>query len=127
MRIADAATALAEEQPEQAIETLAPVVEQRAPTPQPTWSAVHALLIDAAAKDQLRDARAREESIERALELAEPEGLILPFAMAPVEELLGRHPGHRTAHATFIAEILDVLRGGSTRTGARSLSHRWRS
>ena len=64
---------------------------------------------------QLGDARARETSLERALELAEPEGLILPFATAPVEELLREHPGHRTAHATFIAEILDVLGGGSPR------------
>ena len=117
VRLAEGTIVLAEEQPEQAIETLAPVVEQRAPTPQPKWAAVHALLIDAAAHDQLRDARAREESIEQALELAEPEGLMLPFAMAPVEELLDHHPGHRTAHATFIAEVLDVLRGGSSDRG----------
>ena len=29
--------------------------------------------------------------------------------------MLREHPGHRTAHATFIAEILDVLGGGSAR------------
>ena len=117
VRIAEAALALAEEEPEKAIARLEPVVAQQAPTPQPVWSAAHALLFEACARDQLRDARAREESLERALELAEPEGVILLFAMAPVEELLRRHPGHSTNHGTFIAEILDVLGGGSSARG----------
>jgi LuxR family maltose regulon positive regulatory protein len=112
-RIPAAAVELARERPEAALELLAPVIEQEAPALNRRWAVVHALLFDALAHAQLGDARAREESLERALELAEPEGLILPFATAPVEELLREHPGHRTAHATFIAEILDVLAGGS--------------
>ncbi|MGO9490310.1 MAG: LuxR C-terminal-related transcriptional regulator [Solirubrobacteraceae bacterium] len=114
-RIPAAAVELAEERPEPAIEQLAPVIEQTAPTLHRRWAAVHALLFDALARAQLRDAGAREQSLERALELAELEGLILPFATAPVEDLLREHPAHRTAHATFIAEILDVLSGGSPR------------
>jgi LuxR family maltose regulon positive regulatory protein len=53
-------------------------------------------------------------SLERALELAEPEGIILPFAFAPVQGLLERHPRHSTAHANLVSEILDVLAGSST-------------
>ena len=60
---------------------------------------IDALLFEALARDRLGDARATEEAIERALELAEPEGIIVPFAVAPVAELLERHPRHRTAHA----------------------------
>lgn len=112
-RIAVAAVELARERPEPAIELLAPVVEQEALALNRRWAVVHALLFDALARAQLGDARAREEALERALALAEPEGLILPFATAPVEGLLREHPGHRTAHATFLAEILDVLAGGS--------------
>lgn len=52
-------------------------------------------------------------SLERALELAEPEGIILPFALAPVCELLECQRGHHTAHATLLTTILDVLAGAS--------------
>ena len=114
-RIPAAAVELAQDRPEPAIELLAPVIEQTSPALHRKWAAVHALLFDALARAQLGDARAREESLERALELAEPESLILPFLIAPVQEVLREHPGHRTAHATFIAEVLDVLAGGSPR------------
>jgi len=112
-RIPAAAVELAQDRPEPAIELLAPVIEQTSPALHRKWAAIHALLFDALARAQLGDARAREQSLERALELAEPESLILPFVIAPVQEVLREHPGHRTAHATFIAEVLDVLAGGS--------------
>lgn len=57
--------------------------------------------------------RAVGASLERALAIAEPEGIILPFALVPVRELLERHRGHRTAHATLQATIVDMLAGGS--------------
>jgi LuxR family maltose regulon positive regulatory protein len=44
-------------------------------------------------------------------ELAEPEGLILPFMLWPSRELLERHPRHRSAHATLISTIFDALAG----------------
>ena len=68
-------------------------------------------MLDAVARDQLGDARAAEASIERALELAEPEGLLLPFALAPVQAVLERRRRHRTAHPTFLTAILDMLAG----------------
>ena len=114
-RIAAAAIELAHDRPEPAIELLAPVIEQTSPALHRKWAAIHSLLFDALARAHLGDARAREQSLERALELAEPESLILPFLIVPVQEVLREHPGHRTAHATFIAEVLDVLAGGAPR------------
>ncbi|MBV8999438.1 MAG: response regulator transcription factor [Solirubrobacterales bacterium] len=60
----------------------------------------------------MRDA---EESLERALDLAEAEGLILPFTIVPVEDLLERYPRHRTAHAAFLSTIRDVHAGRSAK------------
>ena len=54
---------------------------------------------------------AAEASIERALALAEQDGMILQFMLVPVGELLERHPRHRTAHAALLSTILDVLGG----------------
>ena len=95
----------------QAVEALAPVIDGSAPALYERWARVEALLLDATARDRLGDRRAAEESLEAALELAEPEGLILPFMLWPSRELLERHPRHRTAHATLISTILDTLAG----------------
>ena len=60
-----------------------------------------------------------EASLERALELAEPEGMILPFVLAEAQHLLERVPGHRTAHGALVRTILGVLAGSSApRRGA---------
>jgi LuxR family transcriptional regulator, maltose regulon positive regulatory protein len=111
MRIALAALELEQDNPEQAVEALAPVIDGSAPALYERWARVEALLLDATARDRLGDRRAAEESLETALELAEPEGLILPFTLWPSRELLERHPRHRTSHATLISTILDTLAG----------------
>ena len=122
MRLAAAALGLAEGHPEDAVKVLAPMV---ADVPEPVVdgapqvlnmrrATVHALLLDAAARDQLGHPRAAEASIERALELAEHDGMILQFMLVPVRELLERHPRHRTSHATLLSTILDVLAGSSS-------------
>ena len=114
MRIAAAATYLSDDDPQQAVDTLAPVTEQQARALHPQWAATEALALDAVAREQLGDRRAAEASLERALELAEPEGIILPFILhPPVQDLLERHPRHRTAHATLLRTILGVLAGAS--------------
>ena len=122
MRIAAATLALEEGRPQEAVEAVAPVIEGH-PEPatdgspqvlHPRWATVHALLLDAAARDRL-DNPGAEASIERALELAEPDGVVLPFILVPVQELLERHPRHRTAHGALLATILDVLAGSSPR------------
>ena len=87
------------------------MVDGSAPALSARWARVEALLLDATARDRLGDRRATEESLEGALELAEPEGLILPFMLWPTRELLERHPRHRTAHGTLISTILDTLAG----------------
>jgi len=111
MRIAAAAVDLAEDDPEAAVDALAPVIERTVSALHASWAAVDASLLDAVARDALGDRSGAERSIERALDLAEADGILLPFALAPVRELLERHPRHRSAHATLLATILDLLAG----------------
>jgi LuxR family maltose regulon positive regulatory protein len=120
-RVAAAVIDLAAGEPEGAVDALAPVLEGAAPAIHRPSVTVEAQVLDAAAREQLGEARAAEASIERALELAEPQGIILPFVLAPVRGLLERHPRHRTAHATMVADVLGVLAGSASRpssTGA---------
>ena len=111
MRITLAALELEQDDPDQAVEALAPVIDGSAPALYERAARVEALLLDATARDRLGDRRAAEESLEAALELAEPEGLVLPFMLWPVRKLLERHPKHRSAHGTLISTILDALAG----------------
>jgi LuxR family maltose regulon positive regulatory protein len=113
MRIALAALKLEEDEAEEAVEALAPVIDGSAPALYRRLTHVESLLLGAAAHDRLGDRRAAEESLEATLELAEPDGLILPFMFWPCAELLERHPRHRTAHATLISTILDALSGSA--------------
>ena len=76
-----------------------------------TPATVEAQLLDAAAREQLGDAQAAEASLERALDAAEPEGILLPFVLHPLPDVLERHRRHRTAHATLRQTILDLLAG----------------
>jgi LuxR family maltose regulon positive regulatory protein len=110
-RAALASLHLAEGDAEAAVEALAPVLGGSAPGLK--LAAVQAFLFDALAHDLLGESSAAEASIERALELAEPDGLVFPFVATPVRELLERHPRHRTAHAALLSDVLDVLAGSS--------------
>jgi LuxR family transcriptional regulator, maltose regulon positive regulatory protein len=109
-----AAVCLVDGSPQAAVDALAPVLDGSAAVLH-TVTVVQALLLDAAARDQLGDAHGAEAAVERALELTEPEGLILPFALTPIRHLLERHPGHRTSHAALRSDILDMLAGSSSR------------
>jgi LuxR family transcriptional regulator, maltose regulon positive regulatory protein len=115
MRVGAAAVHLAEDSPEQALKVLAPVLEDAEDAVRLHTDLIEALLFDAVAREELGDTRAAAQSLERALDLAEPEGIVLPFALAPVRGLLERHPRHKTAHPTFLSEILDVLSGSPAR------------
>lgn len=115
VRIATAALRLAEDRPRDAVEVLEPVIECTASSLHPRWAAVHALVFDAAARDRLGDRAGAEASIERALDLAEPDGIVLPFALSPARDLLERHPRHRSAHATLIVTVLATLAGRAPR------------
>ena len=76
-----------------------------------------AFVLDAAARDALGDSDAAARALERALDIAEPDGAVLPFLLHPVPGLLERHPRHRTLHASLIAEIMSLL-GGASRSPA---------
>jgi LuxR family transcriptional regulator, maltose regulon positive regulatory protein len=71
---------------------------------------------------QLGDLHAASQAAEQALALAESDRLVLPFAMTGSRELLEALPGHETAHAALIADILDVLDGSSMAATDRSAS-----
>ena len=121
MRLAAAVLALTDGEPEQAIAAVAAVVEGRAPAIVSASAAVEAQVLDALARERLGDQRAAEASLERALDLAEPEGIVLPFVLVPVRDLLERLRPHGTAHATLRQTVLDVLAGSAPKTvGAAS-------
>jgi len=109
-RIATAVLRLAQDNPHAAAAVLAPVLDESAPVLQWSWLA-HAFLLEAIARDTLGDQDAAERALERALDLAEPDGALLWFLLHPVQGLLERHARHRTAHAAMIAEILRLLDG----------------
>jgi LuxR family transcriptional regulator, maltose regulon positive regulatory protein len=72
---------------------------------------LEALVIEAIARDALPDVGASTRALEGALDLAEHDGLVLPFLLQPAPELLERHRRQRTAHASLISEITSLLAG----------------
>jgi LuxR family maltose regulon positive regulatory protein len=74
---------------------------------------VEAHLLAGLAHRELGDQRAANQAAERALALAEPDRLVLPFAMTGSAELLEALPRHETAHAALLTDILDTGRGSS--------------
>ncbi len=110
MRIGMAALRLAQDKPHEAIAALAPVLAGSAPVPWPARLA-QPFLLEAIARDALGDSRAAASAVERALDLAEPDGALLWFLMHPAPDLLERHARHGTAHAALIADILSLLAG----------------
>jgi len=110
IRIATAALQLAEGNPGAALAELAPVLG--GPVPAVVGSQqVTAYALEAAAQDKLGDLAAAESALEHALDMAEPDRVLLPFLLSPVLALLERHAPHRTAHASLIAEIRSLLAG----------------
>ena len=69
------------------------------------------------ATDALSDQRGAARSLEHALDLAEPEGLLLPFRYVPVRELLQRQSRTGTKHASLIADILGMYTGAPRSPG----------
>jgi LuxR family maltose regulon positive regulatory protein len=112
MRATLAALRLAQDDPLAATLALGPAINGSASVID-RLSVSEALLLEATAQDALGNQGAAESALERALEIAEPDGAVLPFLLHPLPGLLDRHPRHRTAHPSLISEILSLLAGAS--------------
>jgi LuxR family transcriptional regulator, maltose regulon positive regulatory protein len=136
MRIVLAALRLARDDPQEATTALAPVLSGSAPVTDSLGSPVHvsaveaiaggfgdsamalgwliqAWLVEAIARDALGDTAAAEAALERALGLAAPSDVLVPFLFHRAPELLKRHIRHHTAHAALISRILHLLAHGA--------------
>ncbi len=109
---ARAVICLAEGNPSGALGALQDVLDGTAPVIGDV-TAVEAHLLAALAQRDLGDQRAANRATERALGLAEPDRLVLPFAMTSAGELLEALPRHETAHTALLTDILDILHGAS--------------
>jgi LuxR family maltose regulon positive regulatory protein len=109
---ASAVIHLAEGDPTAALDTLQAVLDGEAPIIR-DFSLVEAHLLAARAYVESGDRRAANDSVERALALAEPDRLIFPFVMTGSRDLLEAIPRHATAHTALLIDIFDVMRGSS--------------
>jgi LuxR family maltose regulon positive regulatory protein len=111
IRNAAAVVCLAEQDPAGARRQLRAVLDGSAPV-NPYLTLVEAHLLDALACRDLGDEDSARAAVEQALHLAEPDRLILPFAMTGAWELLTALPPQATSHAALVADILDAVGGG---------------
>ena len=108
VRIAAAELRLAQEDPHAATAALAPVLDGSARAePSPAFL-ILAFALEASARDALGDPATAGRALERALDLAEPNGTLTAFLLHPAPGLLERHARHRTSHAALIGEILSL-------------------
>jgi LuxR family transcriptional regulator, maltose regulon positive regulatory protein len=112
LRNACAAICLVEGDPAGALDALAEVLDGTAPVIGYV-TVVETQLLAALAHRALGDQRAANTATERALALAEPDRLVLPFAMTGARELLEALPRHQTAHAALLTDVLDAVHGAS--------------
>jgi LuxR family maltose regulon positive regulatory protein len=110
IRTAVAALRLAQGNPRAATAALAPVLDSSVPGSHRVWL-IAAFLLEASARDALGERETSGRALERGLDLAELDGLLFPFLLHPVPELLERHAWQRTAHPTLIRKIISVLGG----------------
>jgi LuxR family maltose regulon positive regulatory protein len=121
IRNARAVICLIEGDPAAALDALAKVLDGTAPVVGYV-TLVETQLLAGLAHRELGDQRAANQAAERALGLAEPDRLVLPFAITGSAELLEALPRHETAHAALLADILDVLHGSSLAAQGQSSS-----
>jgi len=117
IRIATAALRLAQDDPHAASAALAPVLDGSAPVPRSIWLP-QAFVLEAIARDALGDPAAAGRALERALDLAEPDGALGSFLLHPAPGLLERHARHRTAHASLLMEVRSLLAGRTPASAA---------
>ena len=110
MRTGEAALRLAAGDPQAAADALAPVLDGSVSGVRGV-PMVTALLLQARARDALGEAAAAGQALERALDITEPTGILLPFLLEPAPALLEQRRRDRTAHPALVAQILDLLSG----------------
>ena len=120
MRTADAALRLALDDPQAAADALAPVLDGSVSGVRRV-RLVTALLLEARARDALGDQTTAGRALERALDITESNGIVLPFLLDPAPALLERHRRYRTAHLALLSQILD-LTGGYGGAGSHPVS-----
>jgi LuxR family maltose regulon positive regulatory protein len=109
--LARAAISLAEGDPATALAVLGDVQHFMPPPGFPAYALVEAHVLAGLAHLALGDRNAAATAAEAALAAAEPDRLILPFAMNNAAELLDTLPRHQTAHGALLADVADLLRG----------------
>jgi LuxR family transcriptional regulator, maltose regulon positive regulatory protein len=109
---ARAVISIAEGDPAAALAAVAGVLDGTAPVVGYV-TVVETHMLAGLAHRHLGDQRAANQAAERALGLAEPDRLVLAFAITGSAELLEALPRHETAHAALLADILDILQGSS--------------
>ena len=110
MRVILAELRLAQDDPSGAAAAVAPIVDGSLVVRAPLFE-IQALLLEAIARDALHDSGAASRALERALDLAEPDGLLAMFLLYPTPGLLERQARLQTAHASLISEILNLQAG----------------
>jgi LuxR family transcriptional regulator, maltose regulon positive regulatory protein len=110
MRIAAAALRLATGDPQAAADALAPVLDGSLCGVLGVQM-VTALLLAARARDALGDQAAAGRVLERALNITESNGIVLPFLLDPAPALLERQRRTGTAHPVLATQILNLLAG----------------
>ena len=82
IRVETAVLLLAQHDPDAAVAVLAPVLDGTAPMAWSSWL-IRAFLLEATARQALGEQAAADTALERALDLAEPDGWLLPFLLHP--------------------------------------------
>ncbi|WP_405840992.1 LuxR C-terminal-related transcriptional regulator [Streptomyces sp. NBC_01518] len=116
IRNAAATVLLAERDPAAARRELRTVLDGDAPVLS-YLTRIETHLLDAFACRDLGDERGSQEAAEQALHLAEPDRLILPFAMTGAGRLLTAVPRHDTSHAALVTDIVDAVRDPGRQSG----------
>jgi LuxR family maltose regulon positive regulatory protein len=121
IRNAHAVLALADNSPDDALAFAAPIADGAVPAVHES-SVVEAHLLRALAFHALGDDRAAYLALEQALEVAEPERLILPFLMTGASRLLEISSANPSRYPALRGEILDVVHGTSSPALHQSLT-----
>jgi LuxR family maltose regulon positive regulatory protein len=124
MRTVLAVLRLSQGDPNAATAALAPVLDDAAATLNSGASTIRAFLVEAIARDALRDRRAAGRALERSLELADANNVLLPFLVHPAPELLERQAFESTKHGALISRILTLLTGTERPAPARTSEQR---